>query len=51
MLVTTAGRRIRMSPHFYTEDGGLRRHSFSAIDEIRETGAWRRSLDRPAIVT
>lgn len=25
--------------------------SFSAIDEIRETGAWRRSLDRPAIVT
>ncbi|MEX1245438.1 MAG: aminotransferase class V-fold PLP-dependent enzyme [Thermoanaerobaculia bacterium] len=44
------GVGIRMAPHFYTEDAELDR-AFAAIDEIRATGAWRRWLDRPAVVT
>ena len=35
------GVGIRLSPHFYTEDAELDR-AFAAIDEIRESGAWRR---------
>ncbi len=45
----TAGVRVGMSPHFYTEDAELDA-AFSTIDQSRETGAWWR-LDRPAIVT
>ena len=44
------GVGIRMSPHFYTEDAELDR-AFEAIDEVRASGAWRRWLDRPAVVT
>ena len=44
------GVGTRLSPHFYTKDEELDR-AFSAIDEIRETGAWRRWLDRPSLVT
>lgn len=44
------GVGIRLSPHFYTEDSELDR-AFAAIDEIQETGAWRRWTDRPAVVT
>jgi kynureninase len=44
------GVGIRLSPHFYTKDEELDR-AFSAIDEFRETGAWRRWLDRPSLVT
>jgi kynureninase len=44
------GVGIRMSPHFYTDDAELDA-AFAAIDEIRETGAWRRWADRPAVVT
>ena len=47
------GIGIRMSPHFYTEDAELDAAfaAFAAIDEIRETGAWRRWLDVPVVVT
>jgi hypothetical protein len=38
------------APHFYTEDAELDR-AFAAVDEIRASGAWRRWLDRPAVVT
>jgi kynureninase len=41
---------IRLAPHFYTEDAELE-GCFEAIDEIRESGSWRRWQDRPAIVT
>ncbi len=44
------GVGIRMSPHFYTEDAELDR-AFEAIDDIRASGAWRRWLDRPSVVT
>jgi kynureninase len=44
------GVGIRLSPHFYTEDSELDR-AFAVIDEIRETGAWRRPRERPSIVT
>jgi kynureninase len=44
------GVGIRLSPHFYTEDAELER-AFTAIDEIRETGAWRRWVERPQLVT
>lgn len=44
------GVGIRMSPHFYTEDAELDA-AFAAIDEIRETGAWRRWTNRAVVVT
>ena len=44
------GVGIRMSPHFYTEDAELDR-AFATLDEVRASGAWRRWLDRPAVVT
>ncbi|HEV2064964.1 MAG TPA: aminotransferase class V-fold PLP-dependent enzyme [Thermoanaerobaculia bacterium] len=44
------GVGIRLSPHFYTKDEELDR-TFAAIDEIRRTGAWRRWIDRPSLVT
>ena len=44
------GVGIRLSPHFYTEDAELDR-AFTILDEIRETGAWRRWLDVPTLVT
>ncbi|MGH9399910.1 MAG: aminotransferase class V-fold PLP-dependent enzyme, partial [Thermoanaerobaculia bacterium] len=44
------GVGIRLSPHFYTPDEELSR-AFAAIDEIRETGAWRRWVERPSLVT
>lgn len=44
------GVGIRLSPHFYTADDELDR-AFAAIDEIRETGSWRRWVDRPSLVT
>ena len=44
------GVGIRLSPHFYTEDAELDR-AFAAIDDIRESGAWRRWSSRPALVT
>ncbi|HXM80095.1 MAG TPA: aminotransferase class V-fold PLP-dependent enzyme [Thermoanaerobaculia bacterium] len=44
------GVGIRLSPHFYTEDAELDR-AFAAIDEIRESGAWRRWREHPALVT
>ncbi len=44
------GVGIRMSPHLYTGDDELDA-AFAAIDEIREAGAWRRWVDRPAVVT
>jgi kynureninase len=44
------GAGIRMSPHFYTTDEELDR-AFSAIDEIRTSGDWRRWTNQPAVVT
>ncbi|HEY3203088.1 MAG TPA: aminotransferase class V-fold PLP-dependent enzyme [Thermoanaerobaculia bacterium] len=44
------GVGIRMSPHFYTKDAELD-DAFAMIDEIRSSGAWRRWLDRPVVVT
>jgi kynureninase len=44
------GAGIRMSPHFYTAEEELER-AFSAIDEIRASGAWRRWTNQPAVVT
>ncbi|HEU5251476.1 MAG TPA: aminotransferase, partial [Thermoanaerobaculia bacterium] len=44
------GAGIRMSPHFYTADEELDR-AFTAIDEIRASGAWERWIDRPIVVT
>jgi kynureninase len=44
------GVGIRISPHFYTEDRELET-AFEAIDEIRETAAWRRWQGRPSLVT
>jgi kynureninase len=41
---------VRLSPHFYTKDEELDA-AFAAIDEIRETGAWKRWLQRPSLVT
>ncbi len=43
---TWATRGVRA----WTEDAELDR-AFAAIDEMRATGAWRRWLDRPAVVT
>ncbi|MEP6767590.1 MAG: hypothetical protein ABJC61_02890 [Acidobacteriota bacterium] len=44
------GVGIRLSPHLYTEDAELDR-AFEAIDDVRESGAWRRWSARPALVT
>jgi kynureninase len=44
------GVGIRLAPHFYTEDAELDR-CFAAIDEIRESGTWRRWQNQPATVT
>jgi kynureninase len=44
------GVGIRLSPHFYTKDEELD-FAFSAIDEIQETGAWRRWRARSSLVT
>ncbi len=44
------GVGIRLSPHFYTEDAELDL-AFAAIDDVRESGAWRRWSSRPALVT
>jgi kynureninase len=44
------GVGIRISPHFYTEDGELEK-VFEAIDEIRATNAWKRWQGRPSLVT
>lgn len=44
------GAGIRMSPHFYTADEELDR-AFTAIDEIRASGAWDRWTNRPIVVT
>ncbi|MFY9551348.1 MAG: hypothetical protein WAU32_09385 [Thermoanaerobaculia bacterium] len=44
------GVGIRMSPHFYTDAAELDR-VFAEIDAILSSGAWRRWLDRPAVVT
>jgi len=44
------GVGIRLSPHFYTEDGELDR-AFEAMDDIRATGAWRRWQGHPSLVT
>ena len=44
------GVGIRLAPHFYTKDEELDL-AFSAIDEIRKTGAWRRWLENPSLVT
>jgi hypothetical protein len=44
------GVGIRMSPHFYTGAAELDR-VFAEIDAILSSGAWRRWLDRPAVVT
>lgn len=44
------GVGIRLAPHFYTEDRELSA-AFAAIDEILETGSWRRWLERPSLVT
>jgi selenocysteine lyase/cysteine desulfurase len=41
---------IRMSPHFYAEDGELDR-AFEAIDEILRTGSWKRWECRGGPVT
>jgi kynureninase len=43
------GVGIRLSPHFYTEDAELDR-AFTAIDEIRAAGAWRRWQGSPSLV-
>ncbi|MEP6801152.1 MAG: aminotransferase class V-fold PLP-dependent enzyme [Acidobacteriota bacterium] len=44
------GVGIRISPHFYTEDAELDR-VFAEIDDVRESGAWRKWTSRPALVT
>ncbi len=44
------GVGIRLSPHFYTEDEELDR-AFAILDEIRQTGTWRRWRDVPSLVT
>jgi selenocysteine lyase/cysteine desulfurase len=44
------GVGIRLSPHFYTDDAELDL-AFSAIDEIRATGAWRRWIEQPSLAT
>ena len=44
------GVGIRLAPHFYTENAELE-GCFAAIDEIRDSGSWRRWQGRPAIVT
>lgn len=44
------GVGIRLSPHFYTEDRELDL-AFEAIDEIRASGAWKRWMENPSIVT
>lgn len=44
------GVGIRLAPHFYTEDRELEK-AFAEIDDIRESGAWRRWSDRPSLVT
>ena len=44
------GVGIRMSPHFYTKDDELDR-AFEAIDEIRESGAWRGRAGARTLVT
>jgi kynureninase len=41
---------IRLSPHFYTEDGELE-HAVCEIDEILRTGAWRRHAGEKGTVT
>jgi kynureninase len=44
------GAGIRMAPHFYTQDAEIDR-AFEAIDDIRETGAWKRWTARGSLVT
>jgi kynureninase len=44
------GVGIRMSPHFYTEVAELDR-VFDTFDGMLDSGAWRRWIDRPVIVT
>ena len=44
------GVGIRLAPHFYTEDREIE-EAFSQIDDIRESGAWRRWSDAPSLVT
>ncbi len=44
------GVGIRLSPHFYTNDAELDT-AFAAIDEIRETDAWKRWTGRRTLVT
>ncbi|MCA1581925.1 MAG: aminotransferase class V-fold PLP-dependent enzyme [Acidobacteria bacterium] len=44
------GVGTRLSPHFYTEDAELDR-AFAAMDDVRESGAWRPWSARPALVT
>ena len=44
------GVGIRISPHFYTKDVELDR-VFAEIDDIRESGGWRKWTSRPALVT
>lgn len=44
------GVGIRLSPHFYTEDEELDR-AFAILDEIRQTGTWRRWREIPSLVT
>ena len=44
------GVGIRMSPHFHTEDRELD-SAFEEIDEILETGAWKRWEGRGGLVT
>ncbi|MBC8647757.1 MAG: hypothetical protein H7X85_11365 [Thermoanaerobaculia bacterium] len=51
-LSATAGDELapRLSPHFYTEEAEQDR-TFQVIDEIRESGAWRRWQSTPVLVT
>jgi hypothetical protein len=44
------GVGIRMSPHFHTDDDELDR-AFEVVDGIRASGASRRFLGQPAVVT
>jgi kynureninase len=44
------GVGIRLSPHFYTEDAEIDR-AFAVIDEILETGAWKRWTGPGSLVT
>jgi kynureninase len=44
------GVGIRISPHFYTKDEELDR-AFTVLDEIRQTGTWRRWKDFQSPVT